>query len=694
MFRRRSSLFLHVNNPPDPNAHPTLWEHRLRQRRPISQNPFVPEKPESRDYEIGVVETPGISEQHAIKFDVPSDATKEDSIEDVGSENKNMDEEWGAQPPKWLTLFYDLAWTATFASLTSNNKFKEPWDSISYIVFFTIAWWLWASQVFYSVDFYTDDWFHLLIVFGQLIIFGALAATTRGFDVSDYILQSPGSEELESFDIATIKPERFSAERVAKISLGVITIVVATSRLLLLVQHLRVAAYAKFTSRSERYPLRLLVVPASLVISTALFFAAYAVTKKHGEEPYGAKIKFILWGVAILVEVIAHVLRFQWDINDGVRLRSHGSIADRLGDITAIILGEGINAIAGTFYAIEKAPGFGTPVGTGIICCAIIVFFLAYLYFEGAAPLGSVRRRAAWALMHLPWLLSVILLLEGAFKNQLLLYSFLTTINYLMSNIDYITSAESGAMDPAVWNATAQLLFLQAGLQYEDQYNQYENLLNSTEIAYNGTNIDPEYSNEFIVSYVWYYRAVMSASINSYITFMDNETISDETQKTISQYLRNFTFTCQDVLGTAETETGSVVYDVLTDLIKPTLDNARYIMALCGLTFICLGTMNLIQSWPRDRFQWASIISRYAMGFVMMLLLVLNVGKYQKPWYVEDVPYSKLAAFLRWIDTNWVLPTLALAYAIQFIVDTGIVYAAVRFSRKSKPAEEQVEKNK
>ncbi|KAF8609066.1 hypothetical protein BDV93DRAFT_519088 [Ceratobasidium sp. AG-I] len=637
MFRRRSSLFLHVNNPPDPNAHPTLWEHRLRQRRPISQNPFVPELPENRDREIGVVEIPGIPPQHALTSDAPSDATKEDSVEDVGSKNKNMDEEWGAQPPKWLTLFYDLAWTATFASLTSNNKFKEPWDSISYIVFFIIAWWLWASQVFYSVDFYTDDWFHLLIVFSQLIIFGALAATTRGFDVSNYILQSPGSEKLESFDIATITPERFSAERVTKLSLGVITIAVATSRLLLLVQHLRVAVYAKFTSRSERYPLRLLVVPASLVVSAGLFFAAYVVTKKHGEEPHGAKVKFILWGVAILVEVIAHVLRFQWDINDGVRLRSHGSVAERLGDITTIILGEGINAIAGTFYAIQKAPGFSGPTGAGIICSALIVFFLAYLYFEGAAPLTTVRRRAAWALMHLPWLLSVILLLEGV-KNQLLLSSFLSTINYL----------------------TMQPLLLQAGLHD----------LEIVDVARN----------------VWFLRVLMSASVNSYINFMDNETISDGTRQTISDYLQNFTVTYEDI-----DNNGDTVLDVLTDLIKPTLDNARYITALCGLTFICLATMNLIQSWPRDRFQWASIISRYAMGFVMMLLLVLNVGKYQAPFPREEIPRSKMAAFLRWIDANWVLPTLALAYAIQFLVDTGIVYVAVRSSRKSKPAENQAE---
>ena len=41
---------------------------------------------------------------------------------------------------------------------------------------------------------------------------------------------------------------------------------------------------------------------------------------------------------------------------------------------------------------------------------------------------------------------------------------------------------------------------------------------------------------------------------------------------------------------------------VLADLMKSTMDNARYIMALCGLTFICLATMNLIQSWPRGKY--------------------------------------------------------------------------------------------
>jgi hypothetical protein len=51
--------------------------------------------------------------------------------------------------------------------------------------------------------------------------------------VSTYILHSPGSSTFESSDIETITPERYSAERVTKVSLQVIAIVVAISRYVL-----------------------------------------------------------------------------------------------------------------------------------------------------------------------------------------------------------------------------------------------------------------------------------------------------------------------------------------------------------------------------------------------------------------------------------------------------------------------------
>ncbi|KAG9124944.1 hypothetical protein FRC07_009619, partial [Ceratobasidium sp. 392] len=566
MSRRRSSLFLHVNSAPNPEANPSLWEHRLRQRRPISRNPFVPD---DGTYENAAIETPGPSIQPA-KFDGSSPSTpNETSKEELRLDNSNHDIEWGEQAPGWLNLFYDLAWTATFSSLTSNNKFKQPWDSVSYIVFFTITWWMWTSQVFYSVDFYTDDWFHLLSVFLQLMIFGALAATTRGFDVSTYILHSPGSTEWEDTAIETITPEQYSNERVAKVSLVAIAIVLALSRLLLLVQHLRVAIYAKFTHRSKRYPLRLLV---------------------------------------------------------------------------------GINAIAGTFYAIEKAPGFGGPTGTAIVCCAMIVFFLAYLYFEGAAPLKSVRRRAAWVMMHLPWLLSVILLLEGV-KNQLLLTSFMNSAGYLIGQTTDVIYSD-GDFDQTIFNNTMRPLMLKSGMTWDSQWGKLVDLISQNMTATNVTDLDDQSLAE--IQAVWYYRLEMLSILNTYINFMDNETIADDVRKNVNRYQSDFDY---DVVS----DQPDILFGFIWDLVHASVNNARYIMALCGLTFIFLGTLNVIQSWPRDRFHWASIISRYVMGFCMMMLLFLNIGKYQTYFQPAGIPDKERAGVINWIDTNWVLPTLAIA---------------------------------
>ncbi|CAE6439160.1 unnamed protein product [Rhizoctonia solani] len=474
MPQRRSSLFLHVSASPNPNTNPTLWEHRLRQRRPVSRNPFEEEPVPSGGYGNTVIESPAI-QSDAIKFD---DAQADSSREEPRP-NGNYDAEWGEQVPGWLNLFFDLAWTATFSSLTSNNKFRDPWDSISYIAFFITAWWLWVAQVSYNVDFYTDDWFHLLFVFLQLLIFGTLAATTRGYDVTNYILHSPGSSELEPYDIMTIRPDRYAAEHLTKTSLWVITFVVALSRILLLVQHIRVVIYAKLSSKHSRLPRRLLIVPASLILSAGLFVAAFMTAwSDWGRHPDGAKVKYACWGSAILVEIIAHVIRFQLDVNKGIRLRSHGSVTGRLSDITTILLGEGLNAIAGTFYAIEQAPGFSAPTGSAVVCCAIIVFFLAYLYFEGAAPLKSVRRRCAWIMMHLPWLLSVILLLE-----------------------------ESA---PAFANETSTA-----------------------------------FVNE--ITKVWYLKIQLSATLNTYLTFMDNDTIPDAVYFKIRRYQNDYNYTLEDI---------------------------------------------------------------------------------------------------------------------------------------------------
>ncbi|CAE6374929.1 unnamed protein product [Rhizoctonia solani] len=677
MLRQKSDLFQHVRTPPNPDRNPALWEHRLRQRRPLSLNPFLKENPSSRDYESAAAldTTPTVQNSSSIPQDpqkVPS--TNASSTEELFKDQTNHDIQWGEQIPSWLNLFYDLAWTATFSSLTSNNQFREPWDSISYVVFFVVAWWMWASQVLYNVDFYSNDWFHLLFIFLQLLVFGALAATTRGFDISNYILHSPGSSDIHVYDIMTIEPERYKAERLAKVSIRVITFMVRLTWLL------KVLIYAKLTSKQGRFPRRLLIVPVGLIISTGLMFGSFSITlSKAGTEPYGAKIKYALWGVAILAEMVAHVIRAQLEINQGIRLRSHGSIASRLCDITTIIIGEGINAISGTFYAILQAPGFSAPTGAGVVCCAFTVFFLVYLYFEGVAPLGSIRRRAAWVMMHLPWLLSVILLLEGI-KNQLLLSSFFSTTIHLMNKITETLTSDIGDSIDQI-NQVMRPLLLQAGLSWEDEFAGLQALYNAT--AVDGATVEAIEAAETDAYGVWVLRVLLSTTLTTYLTFMENGTISDQTYQVINKYRHDYNFTLQDFRVLQTNSTFPQYGQILEDLISSSLVNARYIMAMCGITFITLASLNLIQSWPRDRFQWASIFSRYAMGIAMSLLLMLNIGEIQHWMVWTDEEFAKRAAVFNWVDTAWVLPTITIAYGIQFIVDTVLVYASVWYSTKA-----------
>ncbi|KAL5634231.1 hypothetical protein ACGC1H_006149 [Rhizoctonia solani] len=155
---------------PDSNSSEQRYK-RLHQWRPLSWNPFdAYEEDETtrqdEEYQHLLEQSPTSPHQTTLNAPVLPPKTESNQLHNPG--------------PTWVNLFYDLAWTATFSSLTQNGQFDTVWDTLSYTAFFVVVWWLWASQVLYSINFYTDDWFHLLSIFLQMGVFGLLAATTRG----------------------------------------------------------------------------------------------------------------------------------------------------------------------------------------------------------------------------------------------------------------------------------------------------------------------------------------------------------------------------------------------------------------------------------------------------------------------------------------------------------------------------------
>ncbi|KAG8788597.1 hypothetical protein FRC12_014402 [Ceratobasidium sp. 428] len=530
---------------------------------------------------------------------------------DIGAK-KHLDLEYGERPSTWLSLFYDLAWTATFASLVENSQFKNPWDAGSYVVFFTTVWWMWVSQVLYTVEYYSDDWMHLLSTFAQLIIFGIIAATTKNFDVTAFIQHTPGSTKIESDDKETMTPEVYLARRLAFNSIKVITVAIAASRLLLLLHYIRVIIFARRTTRSSgssRIPLRLLVIPASLLISTALFFAAYGVCVHSGRTRHGAQVKWVLWGVALLLEMVAHIIKFQMRDGPGLKVTSHGSVVERFCSITIIIIGEGVNSMATSFYSLEQAPGFINANGGNIFCCALIVFLLAYLYFEGPAPLQPVRRRLSWCFIHLFWLLSVTLLLRGL-KSQYMLLNFLTSIDATTEILNAVTNDTS--QDFSTFKPRLSDALLQGGQSYAAEWPKFEKMLEGLGAARNNSESTLQVAN------VWVLREAMEIALNMFLDAL----VPSYQQKPILAGIYN-------------------------DLVGPSIIEGRYIVAMCGGTLVSLATLNLIQSWPRDRFLWGSIISRYAIGIIMIFLLLLNIGHDQTYF----IPEGSEAVVLNWIGS-------------------------------------------
>ncbi|KAG8699337.1 hypothetical protein FRC11_013771, partial [Ceratobasidium sp. 423] len=426
-------------------------------------------------------------------------------------------------------------------------------------------------------------------------IFGSLAATTRGYDITTYILRSPGLEPgtLDSKTLEEITdPKRYNDELTARASIQVIACSLALSRVILLVQHLRVLAYAHLTVRSHKgrgyhIPRKLHIIPTGLVISTALFFTAWGITKSEfGAKVSGAKLKYVLWGLGLIVEVFSHIRmsRISWrrprfgredlwfwnaegknkqETLDHTLITAPRSIAissqppelpvpqsdvtlsSRLEAITTIILGEGINGIAGTLYSILSAPGLENPIVANIICSGFIVYFLAYLYFEGPSS-GHMdlkekgQRKVYWLLLHLPFLLCVVLLLQGV-KNQFLLTSFLSTAREIAKDLDNVddrlleiwTESNLGSNT----NLTKQLR--QYNISWPDEHDGLVQKMTKGLLQANAS--APLSDDQKKMLYIWHWRLSLKALLGIHDLFMGRNSVSKDTQNQIDDYLNNTT---------------------------------------------------------------------------------------------------------------------------------------------------------
>ncbi|KEP47839.1 putative transmembrane protein [Rhizoctonia solani 123E] len=630
----------------------------------------------------------------------------------------------------WTLLFYDLAWTATFATLSQNGTFIEAMDSVSYFGFFAAMMWLWASQTLYSVHFYTNDWFHLTSIFLQLIIFGLLAATTKGYYLTNFISRSPGSTELNS-NADTISDEdelkRFDDERTDLFSAKAMALAFALTRFLHLIQYLRACYYARWGKGAEtrghtrrglfffdRVHPQVYAIIVGLIFSNMMLFAAVGIMfSSYGTSVQGASLKLGLWIGGFFLEILSHVwypvLRLMasrrteketlqgqiervphWTEDVNPLPLAKVDLRERLDTITTIILGESINGFAGTLASILTLAGVGKAVGIHVASTAFTIWFIAYMYFEGpksgSSPEGEGLRRLTWMVFYLPFLASIFLLFVGI-KNQFLLTSFLSTLGKSFEELPTLLEQQNVAQRLIDSDSTLEsdtiikTFFFERKVIWKPHYQQLTDLFLN---ALNETDFQHQMG-------AWGARLSMTMVSKSYEALNGEESISEDIRPLITNYTTNFTASLEDARLSADPDVdwGKLeYYKILTQLLHGSFEGARYILAFAALIPICLGIQCIIHSLPRDRYQWGAITSRLVLGVILALLLLLNIGRYQEFFVSQSLEKQRAGVFL-WLEAFWVLPTIAIAYALQFLAEIGLAYFAKKATEKARLADVQ-----
>ncbi|KAG9019441.1 hypothetical protein FRB90_002264 [Tulasnella sp. 427] len=267
--------------------------------------------------------------------DVPWSVSPFKKAQPASHDKEHECDEEGERPPEWLELAGDLAWTTTFASLTSNTTVMEPISVWNYAVFFALTWHLWATQTAYDIKYYTNDWWHRALFASQLAIYAVLAAFSGSFNIGweiDSDAMEPFTGNSTALTSQTIvENEVTSMEK----SFKGVNIILFASRLLLFAQYMRVLWYRRDSKNFWSW--RFYLPPAATFAAAMLFLGCYGLVRNDNESKSTAATQLALWAIAIGVQFLAAALTPE--DKDGV-LKSKSTLPPRMSTLTVIILGK------------------------------------------------------------------------------------------------------------------------------------------------------------------------------------------------------------------------------------------------------------------------------------------------------------------------------------------------------------------
>ncbi|KIO30441.1 hypothetical protein M407DRAFT_20501 [Tulasnella calospora MUT 4182] len=585
----------------------------------------------------------------------------------TGLADKDSQEENREPPPEWLELAGDLAWTATFSSLTSNTAITEYSAVWNYAVFFCLAWHLWATQAAYDIRFYTHDWFHRICFVIQLGIYAIIAACSGSFNVGWKV--APGWTKVFTDGVTALTAQAMEGNQKYLItkSFRGINIWLFLSRMLLSAQYWRVHSYRK---RSKQYSSwRFLLMPLATFSAGILFLVCYIVIREEPDSKIAAIVQIAFWVLAVGLQFLAGV--FTPREHEGA-LKSENHLAPRLASLTVIILGEGLNGICGTLRHSINSLGLSSTMGWQSVAVLCILYCIWLLYFDGfkiKEPLSRAREEI-WLYLHVFLHLSLILLLEGV-KNVFIFVNVQESINRLFNGFKEVWD-EYGDTGSFPEHPTLEKL-----LQVLDASWQQEKATLLDAIAKDDAAPPGEGINVASQIWRWYGGTIHDVILTKGLSMLGmarHQLYNDEKDKEgefkYDTFAKSNNTAIANDLASDDSPLFSDFYGRYIDIMAYT---GQWIVIVAGLLVFLLAIVNIVQRQPKNRFARAYSVNRFVIGGILIIL-----GAVKSSWIYDD----------KWM--KWIIPAITLVYSGGVILDWAILRLSVHSIRSTESLSAQL----
>lgn len=286
-----------------------------------------------------------------------------------------------------IQLFYDLFFVAVLSACSTTHEITDAQGLKTYIQFLALVWLTWFGTILFDVRFAIDCWSIRLSKAISIGIMALFAMTLVPF--------SPK------------KKNRFGHD------LQVLGLVLMVSRIFLAIQYGLTMLYIRARRPGERWIWPFIASIATHLAAAVMFAATYPIDGTHSSTSVT-----IWWATSLAEAAMVLFISCYWKAMSFYKT----NLAERMGALTLIVMGEGIigltDSISKIMNAVPKPSNIAILLGVVVILTCYSIWILYFDHTDTVEePADAITKlspcRQIWAILHFPLHIAILMTLKG-----------------------------------------------------------------------------------------------------------------------------------------------------------------------------------------------------------------------------------------------------------------------------------------